>query len=135
MTEQLTGDGGDSIDSVERELGRLRRVTGVVGALVASTDGRAVSCDLAEQSPGAAAAITASSLGLAARLGELTGAEARLQELQARTTQGYVCLYAIGDDWLLAVLTDLSVNLARLKLDVREIVGEIGLAAARARSG
>jgi predicted regulator of Ras-like GTPase activity (Roadblock/LC7/MglB family) len=126
MTRLVKSQNGDLTGSVGRELRRLRAVTGVVGALVASRDGRAVSCDLSEESPGAAAAITASSLGLAARLGELTGSHASLQELQARTTRGYVCLYAIDEDWLLAVLTDLSVNLARLKLDVRDVVRAIG---------
>jgi predicted regulator of Ras-like GTPase activity (Roadblock/LC7/MglB family) len=109
-------------EAVGKELRRLRRTTGVTGALLASLDGRAIVSDVYETSPGAAAAITASSLGLAGRLGDLTDRDAALLELQARTTHGYVCVYAVGNDTLLAVLTDLSVNLALLKLDVRDAI-------------
>jgi predicted regulator of Ras-like GTPase activity (Roadblock/LC7/MglB family) len=122
MTTLLRHDAEVPIELVDRELRRLRNVVGVRGALVSTVDGRTVSSDMVEKTPGAAAAITASSLGLARRLSDLTDPESRLEELQARTSHGYVCLYAIGESWLLAVLTDLSVNLARLKLDVRESI-------------
>jgi predicted regulator of Ras-like GTPase activity (Roadblock/LC7/MglB family) len=112
-------------DAIGKELRRLRRTTGVTGALLASLDGRAIVSDVYETTPGAAAAITASSLGLAGRLGDLTDPDAALLELQARTTHGYVCLYAVGGDKLLAVLTDLSVNLALLKLDVRDAISAL----------
>lgn len=112
-------------DAIGKELRMLRRITGVQGALLASLDGRAIVSDVYESTPGAAAAITASSLGLAGRLGDLTGPDAALLELQARTTHGYVCLYAVGSDMLLAVQTDLSVNLALLKLDVRDAIAAL----------
>lgn len=110
------------VEAMGKELRRLRRVTGVTGALVATLDGRSILSDVHESTPGAAAAITASSLGLAGRLSDLTDADASLMELQARTSHGYVCLYAVGAEWLLAILTDLSVNLALLKLDVRDAI-------------
>jgi predicted regulator of Ras-like GTPase activity (Roadblock/LC7/MglB family) len=119
-----------AIDSVEYEarvaveLRKLRKVVGVTGALVATVDGRAISHDLAEHSPGAAAAVVASTLALAERLGELTGAPG-LQELQVRTTQGYAVLNAVDDHVVLAVLTNLSVNLARLKLELRDAIGAL----------
>jgi predicted regulator of Ras-like GTPase activity (Roadblock/LC7/MglB family) len=106
---------------VAMELRKLRKLAGVTGALVASVDGRAVSHDLVEHSPGAAAAVVASCLALAERLGELTGAPG-LQELQVRTTEGYAVLHAIDGTMVLAVLTNLSVNLARLKLDLRDAI-------------
>lgn len=106
---------------VAAELSRLRRLPGVTGALVASVDGRAVCHDLVEHSPGAAAAVVASTLALAERLGELTGAP-DLQELQVRTTEGYALLHAVDNRLVLAVLTNLSVNLARLKLDLRDAI-------------
>lgn len=112
---------------VAAELRKLRRVAGVTGVLVATVDGRAISHDLVEHSPGAAAAVVASTLALAERLGELTGAPG-LQELQVRTTQGYAVLHAVDDHLVLAVLTNLSVNLARLKLDLRDAINALARA-------
>ena len=122
MTAFASHDHPVPLELVQNHIRRLRRTTGVIGALVATLDGRTVASDLYETSPGAAAAITASSLGLGGRLGDLVGHGPGLLELQARTSGGYVCIYAIGDDWLLAVLTDLAVNRALMKLDVRDAV-------------
>lgn len=124
----MSGDhlsSGVNTDVIGKELRRLRRTSGVTGALLATLDGRAIVSDVHETAPGAAAAITASSLGLAGRLGDLTSPNAALLELQARTTHGYVCVYAVSGDKLLAVLTDLSVNLALLKLDVRDAIAAL----------
>jgi predicted regulator of Ras-like GTPase activity (Roadblock/LC7/MglB family) len=110
-----------SINRVAIELRRLRRNAGVTGALLATADGHPIHNDLSDHDAGAAAAVVASSVALAERLGELTGVS-ELQELIVRTTLGYAVLHAVDEQRVLAVLTDLSVNLARLKLDVRDAI-------------
>ncbi len=110
---------------ISGQLRALRRVPGFTGSLVATMDGKGLVNDLNETTPGAAAAITASSLGLASRLAELTGETSVLQELQVRSTNGYVCLYIINPQLLLTILTNPSANLARLKLEVRDVVKAI----------
>jgi predicted regulator of Ras-like GTPase activity (Roadblock/LC7/MglB family) len=110
------------LDNVLAQVRPIRRLPGVTGTVVASMDGRSVLNDLDEASPGSAAAITASSLGLAARLGDLTDGDSRLLELQVRSNGGYVCLYVINPSYLLGVVTTHAVNLARLKLEVRDVL-------------
>ncbi|MEZ5412329.1 MAG: roadblock/LC7 domain-containing protein [Acidimicrobiales bacterium] len=112
---------------VARQLRALRRLPGVTATLVATTDGRSYFHDFVEVSPGSAAAITASSLALAARLGDLTDPGAALLELQVRTSSGYVCLYAVDSDHLLGVVTAHTVNLARLKLETRDVISALAI--------
>ncbi len=120
-----TDTGPDHLGLVAAQMRLLRALPGVTGTLVATTDGRDYLNDLAERSPGAAAAITASSLGLASRLGDLTGPNCELQELQVRSATGYVCLYVINADYLLTIVTSHTVNLARLKLEVRDVIAAV----------
>lgn len=115
----------DQLGLVAAQMRVLRSLPGVIGTLVATTDGRDYLNDLSERSPGAAAAITASSLGLASRLGDLTGPDCELQELQVRSATGYVCLYVINADYLLTIVTSHAVNLARLKLEVRDVIAAV----------
>ena len=115
----------DRLQIVASQLRIMRRLPGVTGALVATTDGRSYVTDLQETSPGSAAAITASSLGLATRVGELTGEGSELMELQVRSDAGYVCVYVINPGFLLGVVTSHTVNLARLKLDVRDAIAAL----------
>ena len=114
-----------AFEAMLAELRQLRTVPGVLGALVATQDGYSLCCDLEQPDADIAAAITAASLGLAGRLSDLTGSGNGLHELQARSDTGYVCLYAIGNHWLLAVITDLTVNLALLKLDARDVIKKL----------
>ena len=109
------------LDRCSQHVRSLRRIIGVTGVVIATADGRAIAVDLPGQSAGAAAAVTASSLALAARLGELTGST-DLQELQARTSAGYACVHAIGHEMALAVFTDMSINLPKLRLEIRDVV-------------
>lgn len=104
------------------KLAPVRQLPGVTGVIVATMDGRTYLSDLNEASPGAAAAVSASSIGLGVRLGELTEAGTDLLELQVRSTAGYVCLYVINPQYLLGVVTTDAVNLAMLKLQVRYVL-------------
>jgi predicted regulator of Ras-like GTPase activity (Roadblock/LC7/MglB family) len=97
-----------------------RRLDGVRGALVATLDGRPVVHTLADGSPGAVAAMVASSLSLSHRLGDLCG-PGHLAEMMVRSTAGYVVLHALGDHHVLAVITEPAINVARLGLEIRDL--------------
>lgn len=114
----------NGLDRIDAKLRLLRRLPGVTGALVASMDGHPLASDLSGHSAGAAAAVVASSLALAERLGELTGA-AGLEELQVRTSLGYASVHAVNNQLVLAVITNHTVNLARLRLDIREVIAAL----------
>ena len=120
-TQELT-----SLDSRTRRVAaRLdllaRRLGGVRGALVATLDGRPVTHTLVGHSPGAVAAMVASSLSLSHRLGDLCG-PGNLAEMMVRSSSGYVFLHALGDAHVLAILTEPAINVARLGLEVRDLV-------------
>jgi predicted regulator of Ras-like GTPase activity (Roadblock/LC7/MglB family) len=93
----------------------------VRGALVGTLDGRPVVHTLVGHSPGAVAAMVASSLSLSHRLGDLCG-PGTLSEMMVRSSAGYVFLYAVGEAHVLVVLTDPAINVARLGLEVRDLI-------------
>jgi predicted regulator of Ras-like GTPase activity (Roadblock/LC7/MglB family) len=106
--------------SVARHLAELvREVAGVRGVLVATRDGHPIVHNL--PTTGAAsgdaslstAAMIAALLGIGQRLSELTG-DPMLLEATVRSPAGQVVIYAVGESAVMTVLTDASVNLARL---------------------
>lgn len=106
-------------------LARLRaEVPGVRGAIVATVDGRPHAAALPEHDEEATAAIVAASLGLGRRLAELTG-DGEVQEIVVRSGGGHVVIYAVGARGVLTVLCGPGVNLARLHLAARQVVGEL----------
>lgn len=109
----------DAIGDAEAMLRRLARRPEVRGVLLASADGRALASELADREPAAAAAVVASTLALGARLGEL-GGDGAVRELLVRSEAGYVVLHAITDDVVVAVVATAAVNLARLRLELRD---------------
>ena len=113
----------DVVARVRGELTELtHEVSGVRGVLVASNDGHPLTHTLPDVEGGDAslstAAMIAALLGIGQRLSELTG-DPRLLEATVRSPSGTVVIYAIGDDAVMTVLTDATVNLARLNLAAR----------------
>ncbi len=100
--------------------GLLADVAGLRGALLGRVDGRPIASILPDHDEGATAAIVAASIGLGARLADLTG-EGALQEIVVRSASGYVVLYSVGDRGVLTVLTAATANLARLHLEARHV--------------
>jgi predicted regulator of Ras-like GTPase activity (Roadblock/LC7/MglB family) len=97
--------------------GLAREVSGVRGALIATRDGHPLAHTLpVEQHQDrsvSTAAMIASLLGIGQRLSELTG-DPVLLEATVRSPAGQVVIYAVGSNAVMTVLTDASVNLARL---------------------
>ncbi|GAA4916686.1 roadblock/LC7 domain-containing protein [Streptomyces coeruleoprunus] len=112
-------------------LGELRRLRatlpGLTGALVAGTEGVVLAQDTPDVEPEGAAALTATALGVAARLGEATGRGA-FRELLVRGEHGYVAAYAAGGAAVLTLLAEPRVNVGRLHLEGRRsgaLIGEL----------
>ncbi|MFI7191758.1 MULTISPECIES: roadblock/LC7 domain-containing protein [Nocardia] len=106
-------------EAVLTELKALReRVPGLIGALVASSDGLLIAHDLPpEIEPTGMAALSASQLALSERLAA-TAVGGGFHEVVVRGTGGHVVVYAA--DWTsLTVLAEPQVNVGRLHLESR----------------
>ncbi|MFF8592716.1 roadblock/LC7 domain-containing protein [Streptomyces sp. NPDC015220] len=118
------------------ELRRLRaRVPQLTGALAASVDGLVLAHDTPGVEPESVAALTATALGVAVRMTDLTG-QGGLRELLVRGDHGYVATYAAGRTAVLTLLAQDRVNVGRLHLEGRRAgarIGEIVDAEATAR--
>lgn len=102
--------------------GLCREVTGTRGVLLATRDGHPLTHNLpaeaVDDSGLSTAAMIAALLGIGNRLSELTG-DPDLLEATVRSPTGSVVVYAVGHHAVMTVLTDASVNLARLNLEAR----------------
>ncbi len=90
-------------------------IPGVIGALLATTDGFLMTSRLPDNEvfdPSAVAAMSASTLALASRLVQLGGPTPAKTVLQ-RSAQAQVCVFAVGSS---AVLTIVAEHLAPLPL-------------------
>ncbi|MFF4837806.1 roadblock/LC7 domain-containing protein [Streptomyces sp. NPDC001315] len=111
---------------IREELGRLRaRVPQLTGALAASVDGVVLAQDTPGVAPETVAALTATALGVAARLTDATG-QGDLRELLVRGVYGYVATYAAGRTAVLTLLAQDRVNIGRLHLEGRRAGARIG---------
>ncbi|MFB7460763.1 roadblock/LC7 domain-containing protein [Streptomyces sp. NPDC088337] len=108
------------------ELRRLRaRVPQLTGALAASVDGLVLAHDTPGVEPESLAALTATSLGVAVRMADVTG-QGDLRELLVRGVHGYVATYAAGRTAVLTLLAEDRVNVGRLHLEGRRAGARIG---------
>ncbi|MFI1167140.1 roadblock/LC7 domain-containing protein [Streptomyces sp. NPDC020801] len=108
------------------ELRRLRaRVPQLTGALAASVDGLVLAHDTPGVEPESVAALTATALGVAVRMADVTG-QGELRELLVRGVYGYVATYAAGRTAVLTLLAQDRVNVGRLHLEGRRAGTRIG---------
>ncbi|MFE4408897.1 roadblock/LC7 domain-containing protein [Streptomyces sp. NPDC093064] len=108
------------------ELRRLRaRVPQLTGALAASVDGLVLAHDTPGVEPESVAALTATALGVAVRMSDVTG-QGDLRELLVRGVHGYVATYAAGRTAVLTLLAQDRVNVGRLHLEGRRAGARIG---------
>jgi predicted regulator of Ras-like GTPase activity (Roadblock/LC7/MglB family) len=89
-------------------------VTGITGTAVASRDGLIVRADTSGVDPDNLAAIAATWLALTQRLAREVG-QGALREATARSTGGYVAVYAVGASAVLVVIGDEGLDLPRLQ--------------------
>ncbi|MFI5714662.1 roadblock/LC7 domain-containing protein [Nocardia sp. NPDC051750] len=115
----------DPNPAVQAELTGLRdRVPGLIGALVASSDGLLVTHDLPGHiEPTGMAALAAAQLSLSDRLAGVAHGGG-FQEVVVDGTRGHVVIYAAG--WAsLTVLAEPDVNIGRLHLESRPVARNI----------
>jgi len=106
-------------DLLETMVTELRRALPEIrGAVVASADG----LPIVSQAEDAArlAAMAATALGLGKRIAETTHL-GPLEESVVRGRDGYVVVYAVGQQGVLAVIAPADVNLGLLHLEARDI--------------
>src|SRR5262245_52151510 len=95
----------------------VRSVAGVIGAALASADGRSVAhSDRLMHDPSRAAMIAAT-MGLAGQLIGVVGGR-ELEEVIVRSDTGYVIVYAVGSEGVLTVLARPSTNLHHIHTEV-----------------
>lgn len=99
----------------------VRSVAGVIGAALASADGRSVAhSDHLLHDPSRSAMIAAT-MGLAGQLIGVVGGR-ELEEVIVRSDMGIVIVYAVGREGVLTVLTRPSTNLHHINTEVRSRV-------------
>ena len=92
-------------------------VPGVIGALIASTDGFLITSRLPENEvfdPSAVAAMSASALALASRLVQLVGPMPAKTVLH-RSAQAQVCVFAVGTTAVLTIVAESSADAERIE--------------------
>jgi predicted regulator of Ras-like GTPase activity (Roadblock/LC7/MglB family) len=112
-----------SVESqVRDELEALRRsVGGVVGGVVATSDGLLVAHTLPHDEPTQLAALVSTVVGLGRHAVRMTG-RGTLHEATIRGTEGHVVVHAIGETAVLAVVGSAGLNVALLQLHARPAV-------------
>lgn len=101
-----------------------REVLGMVGSLVATTDGLLIAQDLHEDDPTRVAALTATTLGLAEYTTQAVGCGG-FREAVIRGESGYFVVYSAGGRAVLAVVGNTDLNVAMLHLQTRSVVATI----------
>ena len=116
----------DPYQAVREELAVLRhQVTGVRGCVVAGVDGLLVLHDsVSGAEPHDVSALAAAAHGVSRTCGAVL-VHGGFREVTIRNAGGYLAIYAIDDLNLLAVIGDAGLNIARLHLEVRSIIGRL----------
>lgn len=111
---------------VRTELAALRhRVVGVTGCIIAGVDGLLILHDSRSSGePHDIAAMAAAAHGISRTCGGALS-QGPFQEVTIRNRDGCLAVYGIGDLGLLAVVGDGTVNIARLHLESRAILGRL----------
>lgn len=109
-------------DQVLAELtGLSSSVSGVEGCVVATSDGLLVAHVLPEREQSQVAALISTLMAVAKQAVLLSGRGALL-EAAIRGTSGYLAVYAVGDNAVLAVVGRPDLNIALLQLRTRPVV-------------
>jgi uncharacterized protein len=110
---------------VLKELRSLRdNVRGVLGSMVATSDGLLVAHDVHDMEPTRVAAIVSTTLGLARQAMRATGRGA-FREAVARGSEGYLAVYAAGPGAVVAVIGGDELNVGMLHYEMRDMLDRI----------
>ena len=124
----MTGMNADGLSAEERiraELRSLRsQVVGVHGSMVATSDGFLVAHDIVDLEPTQIAALIATTLGLARQTTIATG-RGQFREAVARGSDGYLAVFSIGANSVMAVIGTNDLNIGMLHYQTRELIKRI----------
>jgi predicted regulator of Ras-like GTPase activity (Roadblock/LC7/MglB family) len=92
--------------------------------MVATTDGLLVTHDIPDLEPDHIAALIATTLGLARQATQTTG-RGEFREAVVRGGDGYLAVYAVGDESVMAVLGTNDLNVGMLLYQARDLINRI----------
>ncbi|MEV6706259.1 roadblock/LC7 domain-containing protein [Micromonospora wenchangensis] len=126
LPPSLAGDRSLPYPAISRELAELRHeIPGVHGCVLGGVDGLLITHNLQnEVDPNDLAALAATTFGLGRQVGMRLG-QGDFQQSTVRNQGGYLSVYAVSEQALLAVIGTDSVNVARLHLHVPGVAGRI----------
>ncbi|HRE03525.1 MAG TPA: roadblock/LC7 domain-containing protein [Ilumatobacteraceae bacterium] len=104
--------------------GLVRSVAGLIGAALATPDGRSVAHSDHLQHDPSRAAMIAATMGLATQLIGVVGGR-ELEEVTVRCETGLVVVYAVGTVGVLTVLARPATNLHHVHTEVRARIGQL----------
>jgi len=107
----------------ELELIRLN-VAGVIGSIIATSDGFLVAHDVPDLEPAQIAALVATMQAVALRTTLATGC-GQFREVVTRGSDGYLAVYAAGRSAIVAVVGSGRLNVAMLNFQARRIIARI----------
>ncbi|GLY04449.1 MULTISPECIES: roadblock/LC7 domain-containing protein [Actinoplanes] len=116
----------DPFQAVRFEMASLRQqVPGVLGTVLGGVDGLLVLDDVLEGvRPHDIAALAAGAHGISRTCGNALG-QGQFSEVTIRNLGGSLAVYAVGELALLAVIGDGTLNVARLHIEARPVIGRI----------
>ncbi|WP_309236775.1 roadblock/LC7 domain-containing protein [Micromonospora sp. S-DT3-3-22] len=126
LPPSLAGDRSLPYPAISRELAELRHeIPGVHGCVLGGVDGLLITHNLQnEVDPNDLAALAATTFGLGRQVGMRLG-QGDFQQSTVRNQGGYLSVYAVSEQALLAVIGTDAVNVARLHLHAPGVAGRI----------
>ena len=97
----------------------------IIGAVLVTKDGFAVASDLAPNVDEETLAALAADLLVRASRSSSEFGQGQIEELYARTPQGYFVVAKVGSDQVLACLAGINATLGLLLIDVRKTAGAL----------
>ncbi|WKU07698.1 roadblock/LC7 domain-containing protein [Micromonospora sp. HUAS LYJ1] len=126
LPPSLAGDRSLPYPAISRELAALRHeIPGVHGCVLGGVDGLLITHNLQnEVDPNDLAALAATTFGLGRQVGMRLG-QGDFQQSTVRNQGGYLSVYAVSEQALLAVIGTDTVNVARLHLRAPGVASRI----------
>jgi uncharacterized protein len=110
---------------IHAELQSIRdNVNGVLGSVVATSDGFLVAHDVPDGEPPQIAALAATTHALAFRATMAAG-RGQFRDTVTRGSHGYLAVYALGDAAVFAVIGTPQLNVGMLQFHARAVVGRL----------
>jgi predicted regulator of Ras-like GTPase activity (Roadblock/LC7/MglB family) len=128
LPPSLAGDSSLPYPAISRELAELRHeIPGVHGCVLGGVDGLLITHNLQnEVDPNDLAALAATTFGLGRQVGMRLG-QGEFQQSTVRNKDGYLSVYAVSEQALLAVVGTDAVNVARLHLHAPGVASRLAV--------